>query len=322
MAKSPDLEVRFGRGGSRLPWDRLPPRVRRRIEESLGGRVVSAETQPGGFSPGIAARVVLDDGRRAFVKAAGPEPNPVAPTLHRAEAKVAGALPPAAPAPRLLFTRDDGDWVALVFEDVDGRPPLLPWARDELARILDALGDLADTLTPAPVAAPPIQAALDDTFRGWRGLAADAPRLARVDAWARRHFDRLLALEEAWSPGAAGTTLVHCDIRADNLLVTPERVFVVDWPHACRGAPWVDLLLMLPGVAMQGGPRPWEAFDDHRVARGADPEAVTRMVCGLAGFFISRSLLPAPPGIPNVRAFQRLQGVEALAWLRHRTGWR
>ncbi len=320
MANALDADVRFGRGGSRLPWDGLPPRVRARIEEGIGGRVISAESQPGGFSPGAAARVVLDDGRHVFVKAAGTEPNPVAPTLHRAEARIAGALPPEVPAPRLLFSHDDGDWVALVFEDVDGRPPRLPWVRDELARVLDALGDLADTLTPSPVAAPPIESALDDTFRGWRSLAADLPRLARVDAWAHHHLDRLIALETAWKEGAAGTTLLHLDIRADNLLLTPERVFVVDWPHACIGAGWVDLLLMLPSVAMQGGPKPWEAFDDHRVAHGLHPEAVTRIVCALAGFFIAGSLRPAPPGIPNVREFQRLQGEEALTWLRRRMG--
>lgn len=313
-------EVRFGRGGSRLPWDRLPAQIRGQVESGIGGRVVSAESQPGGFSPGVAARVVLDDGRRAFVKAAGPKPNPVAPRLHRAEARIAGALPPEAPAPRLLFTYDDGDWVALAFEDVGGRPPLLPWNRDELSRVLDALGELADSLTPSPIAAPPIEAALDDTFRGWRNLAADQSRLARVDEWARRHVDRLVEREANWQVGVAGATLVHLDIRADNLLLTPEQVFVVDWPHACIGACWIDLLLMLPSVAMQGGPKPWQVFDDHRLARHANPAAVTRMVCALAGFFIAGSLQPAPLGIPNVREFQRLQGEEALTWLRRRIG--
>lgn len=321
-SEAPDEAIRFGRGGSRVLWGLLPPRVREQIEAGIGGRVVSAETQPGGFSPGIAVRVVLDTGRRVFVKAAGAAPNPVAPTFHRAEAAIAGALPPSAPTPRLLFTYDDGDWVALAFEDMAGRPPRLPWTREELARVLDTLGELADTLTPSPVDAPPIASALDEPFRGWRSLSAEARPLARVDAWARRHLDRLVELEEAWQPGAAGATLVHLDIRADNLIVTPGRVFVVDWPHACLGARWIDMLLLLPSVAMQGGPKPWEIFDGHRVARRVNPEAITRVVCGLAGDFISRSLLPAPPGIPNLREFQRLQGEEALTWLKRRTDWR
>ena len=45
----------------------------------------------------------------------------------------------------------------------------------------------------------------------------------------------LAGLEATWATHAAGTTLVHADIRADNLLLTDDGVMVVDWPHACRG---------------------------------------------------------------------------------------
>jgi hypothetical protein len=92
----------------------------------------------------------------------------------------------------------------------------------------------------------------------------------------------------------------------------------VDWPHVSLGAPWVDLLAFLPSVAMQGGPKPWELFDDHPVAGSATPEHVDAVLAALAGFFVQRSVLPPPPGLPTLRQFQRAQGVEALAWLRRR----
>ena len=69
--------------GERLAWTALPARVREGIEERLGARVVSAETQPGGFSPGLAARLGLDGGGTVFAKAVGPEPNPDSPEFHR-----------------------------------------------------------------------------------------------------------------------------------------------------------------------------------------------------------------------------------------------
>lgn len=78
---------------------------------------------------------------------------------------------------------------------------------------------------------------------------------------------------------------------------------------------------MLPSVAMQGGPPPWNLFDASVHGSGATPGAVTAMVCGLAGFFVGLSLLPPPPAIPTLREFQSLQGEQTLAWLRHRTGW-
>jgi len=130
-------------------------------------------------------------------------------------------------------------------------------------------------------------------------------------------IDELAELEPRWGDAAAGGTLVHGDIRADNILLTAERVVFVDWPHACVGAAWLDLLLLLPSVAMQGGPPPWEVFETHRFGRDAPSDAVMPVVAALAGFFVHRSTLPPPPGLSTLREFQRGQGIEALAWLRH-----
>ncbi|MGH2812582.1 MAG: hypothetical protein ACRDI1_07710 [Actinomycetota bacterium] len=87
-------------------------------------RVVEHSTQPAGFSPGVAARLLFADGQRLFVKALSSDPNPHSAELHRREAEVAEALPPEVPAPRLVWSYDDGDWVMLLFEDVEGRHPL------------------------------------------------------------------------------------------------------------------------------------------------------------------------------------------------------
>jgi hypothetical protein len=74
-------------------------------------------------------------------------------------------------------------------------------------------------------------------------------------------------------------------------------------------------------VTMQGGPDPEPTFAAHPVAAGADPPAVTTTLAAWAGFLIGGSRLPPPPGLPNLRAFQLGQGMVALDWLRHRTGW-
>ena len=106
--------------GRRLAWADAPDWLRDEVEARLGGRVAEAVTQPGGFSPGVATRLRLADGRRAFVKAVGPEPNPDSPGIHRGEARIMAALPRIAPAPRLLWSLDRHGWVALAFEDVAG----------------------------------------------------------------------------------------------------------------------------------------------------------------------------------------------------------
>ena len=304
--------------GERLDWEALPAAVRSGIEQRLDAPVARAETQPGGFSPGVAARLELADGRRFFAKAVGPEPNPDSPEFHRREAHVAAALPPDTPAPRFFFSVDDGAWVALVFEDVAGHEPQLPWREDELARVLDALTALAEALTPPPLEAPTAGEAYDELLHGWRTLAAEGAE--GIDPWAAKRLDELAEIEAHWGEAAAGGTLVHGDVRADNILLTAERVVFVDWPHACVGAPWLDLVLFLPSVAMQGGPRPWDVFDAHPLGRDAPPDVVMPVVAALAGFFVQRSMLAPPPGLSTLREFQRGQGIEALAWLRRSLG--
>ncbi|MEV0592074.1 aminoglycoside phosphotransferase family protein [Nonomuraea cavernae] len=298
--------------GVRVPWSEIHPAVREAVEEFLGGPVAEAVTQTGGFSPAAAVRVRTTGGRRAFVKAVGPEPNPDSVRIYRSEAEIAAALPASVPAPRLLTSFDLDGWVTLVFEDIDGRHPALPWRRDELDLVLGAVERMSAALTPAPIVAPPIGERYAVAFRGWRDLLTEDT--TGLDPWALRHLAALADLESGWPEAAAGDTLIHTDLRADNLLLTADRVYVVDWPWACVGAAWFDRAAMLPSVGMQGGPQPHELLPDP------DP-AVTAVVAAIAGFMVRHGRLPDPPGLPTVRAFQRAQGVVAVEWLKQRTGW-
>lgn len=109
--------------------------------------------------------------------------------------------------------------------------------------------------------------------------------------------------------------MLHCDLRADNLLLADHGAVVVDWPHACLGAPFVDLVFFAPSVAMQGGPDPTALLARSRVGRSASREALAAVVCALAGYFTERSLQPAPPGLPTVRRFQAAQAAVTREWL-------
>ncbi|MGH3427861.1 MAG: hypothetical protein ACRDQZ_09895 [Mycobacteriales bacterium] len=73
--------------GVRIGWAELPHEVRSDVEVIVGGVVVEAVSQVGGFSPGTADRVRTADGRRAFVKAVSPAQNERSPELHRHEAR-------------------------------------------------------------------------------------------------------------------------------------------------------------------------------------------------------------------------------------------
>lgn len=218
------------------------------------------------------------------------------------------------PVPRLRGTAELGPWFALVVDDVVGRQPVLPWQDEQLDLVLASLGQLAEALTPAPAGAPGIERYLGADFTGWRTLSGK-PRDDRIDPWSRARLGELAALEATWAAYAAGGTLLHADIRADNLLVTGDGVMVVDWPHACRGAAFADLVFFAPSVAMQGGPEPPELLARSRAGRAASPDALRAVVCALAGYFTERSLAPPPPGLPTVRRFQAAQAEVTRRWL-------
>ncbi|HEY6738233.1 MAG TPA: aminoglycoside phosphotransferase family protein [Actinopolymorphaceae bacterium] len=304
-------------GGNRLRWSELPPALRREIESALGATVVAHESRDGGFSPGLASSLDLADGRRVFAKAISVARSPEGAGLHRQEIAKSGALPPSTPAPRLLWSYDDGEWVVLVFEDIPGRQPAEPWVPEELERVLDAMADLAAATTPSPIELEPAP-----TFHlaGWRTIAGDPAlidRLRTTDPWAVDHLAVLCALESRWPDAAAGKTLLHFDLRADNIVMTSDRVYFVDWPHARVGAAYIDLLAMLPSVAMHDiDPQP--IVERHPVTRDVAPELIDVVLAAFAGYFVGAGMKPPVPLLPTLREFQLAQGRATLAWLGRR----
>jgi aminoglycoside phosphotransferase (APT) family kinase protein len=300
--------------GVRITWADLPGHVRAAVEELIGAPVLSAESQTGGFSPGTADRVLTASGDRFFVKAVSPAQNTRSVEMARSELRIASRLPAEAPAPRLLGSFDDGDWVALIFEDVDGRHPRTPWVENELGTVLRALRDLADALTPSPVPdAPTVADHLAHDLGGWRRVAADPP--AGLDPWVTEHLDALLAASERAQAALIGDTLVHCDVRADNMLLRPDGSLVfVDWPWGCLGPAWLDRALLALNVLVHGGD------GDRILAELSNPADARDLIVALTGYFVDIARRPPPPGLPTVRAFQRFQAEALLPWLRYQMG--
>ncbi len=264
------------------------------------------------------------DGGTAFVKAVGTELNADTPQLHRAESVVAAALPPEVPAPQLRFCYDDGQWVALVFDASPGRLPALPWSPAEAGRVMAAVVGLAETLTPCPV--PGLPAASDrlrEDLMSWHRLAADPP--PDLNPWETVHLPELAGLAAdlvgSGSP-LDGETLVHLDLRADNILLEPHgRVSFLDWPWACRGARWLDPVLFALDPLVSGGVDPDALLADRAALAGVEADAVTRALLGLAGMWAEASRKPVPPAMPTIREHQRRWHDAALAWGRRRAGW-
>lgn len=163
------MEIPRTHTAKRLRFDELPGFVRALIEDRVGATVVSAASQDSGFTPGLASRLLLDDGRRVFVKAANADHEwPVADS-YREEIRKVSALPAGVPVPRLRWHSDDSEWVVLCFDDIAGRPPRRPWDAAELLLVSDMLTPMAAALTPVPpgLAVDPIGAELVEEPTRW-----------------------------------------------------------------------------------------------------------------------------------------------------------
>lgn len=314
--------------GVRLTWNDIPARLRLMVEHWLGSEIVKTTSQPSGFSPGVASLLVTADGRRVFLKAIGPEPNRGALDIQRREVRIASALPADVPMPPLLWSYDDAqdtEWVVVLFQAIDGVHPGQPWSHAELERILAALQTMSAALTPSPLSGDVVATARDrfaNYFRGWKFFQADEAAQAKLpDAWSARHLQALAQLEQDAADAVDGDSLIHFDIRADNILLTSDRVWFLDWPHACLGAPWVDAILFAPSITMQGGPQPQEVLQRYLGHNTIDEAKVTAAVIAMAGSFSYQATLPPPPGLPTLREFQNAQAVVARHWVAQRTGW-
>ncbi len=170
--------------------------------------------------------------------------------MHR-RGGVSSALPDEPLFPRLLDSYDDGDWVALAFRAVEGRLPRHPWDPAELRTVMDGVATMHERLTPSPCDTAPVTTYFQPMFDGWQTLAAGHDSVGALDEWSRRHLDRLAQLEARWSEASRGRTLIHGDIRSDNMLLSTRGVVFVDWPHAAVGSPILDLVAWAPSVALE-----------------------------------------------------------------------
>lgn len=300
--------IPHGRTARRLEWVHLPPHIRAVVEQRLGSAVAEAESRTSGFTPGFASVLTCEDGERHFVKAASIKAQRMFADAYREEARKLRSLPPETPAPALRWTHDADDWVVLGFEYVEGRHPQRPWVADELAAASAMAVDVARLLTPAPLE---VETAAE-AFADWPALwdRVSTPRAAE-----------LRALAERFGEVVGGDTLVHSDIRDDNLILRPDgSVVMCDWNWPVVGAAWLDSLFLLVGP--RGDGLDVEAhIAAHPLLSEVPPESIDIVMALLLGYFWACSEQPVPPTSPYLRQAQAWQRDVVRDWLYERHGW-
>jgi hypothetical protein len=313
----------MGDGGGRtgrVEFAHAPPDVRAWAESSLGERVLEARTQTGGFSLGLACRLRTESGRRAFLKAVGPQPNPTTPQLFRHEIEVLSALPPVPYRASLIDSYDDGAWVGLLVADIDGRPADFADPADRAA-VRAAVRLQTEELTPDPLGLD--VPGLAETVHRWgrsiaRALEADPTHLP---GWFVADGPALLDRFDQLSRAMDDRTWVHLDVRPDNVLISHDgRAVLVDWGMSRGGPWWVDEALVAVGCAS-----PEETDAALLELAGCEPppgsvpvdrEDLVTFVAALAASLASLRDQPVP-GLPAIDRFRRIESARLLGLARH-----
>lgn len=304
----------------RMTWEDVPAEVVDAIAAQAGATVASANGATFGFSPGFAGVVTFADGKRTFLKVMSAERDPWSIDINRREAEILAALPPEVPAAALLWMLELEPWLVFATEAVDGDHPSPATDAGDAAVMWDVMTHLATV--PAPAHLPPFHEYQHDVLDRWQTLASTPDRDARLASlgadgeWVATHLDSLLTWEREAIDASKGDALVHGDLRADNVLVAESRAVIVDWPHAARGAAWLDLAAYLPSFEMNGGGSAAKAFRAHPLSHGVSVAHELAIVAALAGYFTVMSTEPPAPPLPGLREFQRAQATPALNWLR------
>jgi aminoglycoside phosphotransferase (APT) family kinase protein len=300
-------------GADRLrpEWTALPLVLRARIVDVIGGRFVRDDPAQSGFSASYAGVVTTTKGK-AFVKACARDWHLDSLRFLRAEMQVVATLPPTI-APGVMGEIDETAGAALVLEAIDGHHPGSPWTTDDLHAVADTLRMLSTT--PAPATLPTAADTMVHGFSRWAEIADDAHLLAGLPDASRQWIPELLRIEGGVHDAVDGDVVVHDDVRADNILIDEAGARLLDWPHARRGAPWIDLPCLLPSVEASGGPsceEAWPLFEEH----GAPPaHDMLPVISGFASYLWHAQAQPEIPELPGLRAFQRAQALPALRWL-------
>jgi hypothetical protein len=310
----------------------VPTPVRERVAEALGAPVVRGVRVWGGYSPTPTYRLVLADGGRAFFKGVNADSTEFAKQALGEEQRVyrdlAHLIAPV--APRFFGSLSDGDWHALLLEDL-GPKSAPPWSRSTLLAAVrgyaafhaSTLGSDLPSWLPGPreILANITWARAvreSDDLRAVAQLAGD--RSDGALAWLRDALPALAYAADTVGTLAGPYALLHLDTRSDNLRVCGGQLRLFDWPFAGIGRPEIDVAAFAQSVAVEGGAAPEQVVAWYSECLPLRDDALDAAVSWLAAFFAHHAWRPDLPGLPRLRRFQRQQLRVTLAWAARRLG--
>ena len=239
---------------------------------------------------------------------------------YREEARKLAALPDGgAGAAAALDASTSTTGSSSSTEYVEARPPRRPWQHAELQLCLDTL----TAAVAGPHAAARRSSSCHPPSEEFAGVAGVLGPPAHRPARSCRTSTRPPRWPRSFVEVTTGETLVHTDVRDDNLLLTDRR------PGAAVRLELADGRRRLAGLAVPAD-RPARRRARRRQAVIAGHPLLSAVPRGATstsswpwstGYFLKSADDPVPPTSPFLRDAQRWQGEVCWDWLCERRGW-
>jgi len=266
-------------------------------------------------------------GDRVFVKAASLVDQRHLSDWHAREAAITAALPAGLPVARPRWTLIAAGHFVVCLDAIDGRMPRFPWLPGELDATLAAYAKVAEALRHPPaglvaLGAPRLADLVRADLAWWAELDAGRETVPQLPAVGRDHLPELAALEARLPGYVESTSLIHGDLRVDNVLLDSSgAAWFCDWTWLAFGAAWFDLASLLV-TAYASGLDADTLFSTHPAGYAAPDDGLDAALAALSGYWLVSAAAGPSTGSPHIRAHQRWSGETALAWLAGRQGWR
>ena len=304
----------------------MPRAIKDDVALLLGSPVARAERVYGGYAPSATFRMLLRDGRRAFMKGIYPltKDSGVRWDLENEERIYQECAPFMRPwAPEYLGGAKADGWHVMVLEDV-GPQTMPPWTAAKAAACARSYAAFHAHTYGKPLPRWLSRIEHHDFASFWDRLASTG-ELRGTASLAKRRTDEA----EEWLDVALPVfreksalllklrppfAFMHFDTRSDNIRLQGKLLRLFDWNFACAGPVEFDVAAFAQSIMMEGGPDPERIVAEYDLVLPLRTVALDASIAGIAGYLADRAWRPAVVGLPRIRSVQRRQLKATLAW--------
>ena len=311
---------------SKPPWSAVPRAIKDDVAKLLGSPVARAERVYGGYAPSATFRMLLANGRRAFLKGVYPltKDSGVKWDLENEERIYQECAPFMRPwAPQYLGGARAEGWHVMVLEDV-GPQTMPPWTVAKAKACARSYAAFHAHTYGKPLPRWLSRIEHHDFAPFWDRLASSG-ELRGTASLARRRADEAeewldVALPVLRAKSALLLKLrppfafMHFDTRSDNIRLQDKLMRMFDWNFACAGPIEFDVAAFAQTVTMEGGPEPERVVAEYDLVLPLRTMALDASIAGIAGYFADRAWRPPTKGLPRIRSVQRRQLKATLSW--------